>query len=406
MDKFFGKKIVRVYITGRYFEDCDVNGVQDDPDNPTVCGYDKNLNAVVWDININTGKISNWNGQRVDTYYKLVDGGEYVLEVNGECIEDIEGEYVPKFLQIKDDGYGDYVYLRINEKGEIEGWGKEQKKQVVEFFNVYGGKNNDYSSLITNDCEYVFDAEKTKDELVKWIKDWFECNGNDCNAILGISGGKDSTIVARLCVEALGKNRVIGVAMPDNGQGLNDAEEIANEFGIKLIVAPISNITEKFRCVLDEWQSIYPYDSTDFSKQSLQNMPPRVRMTMLYFIAQSNNGRVVGTTNLDERLAGYFTKYGDGLACDLEPIEMLTISEIIEIGELLSIPSKWLHKIPSADLPNTKTDEEELGFKYSDFDNFIRKGTSGNENIDKKITEKIEKNAFKLNPIAHFVPNN
>lgn len=402
MDKIFGKKIVRVYITGRYFEDCDVNGVKDDPDNPTVCGYDKRKNLIVWDIDINTGKIENWNGQVVETYYKLVDEGEYVLEVNGVCLEDIEGVYVPDFLAIDDDGYGDYVYLTINEQGEIKGWGDKQKKQVVEFFNEYSKNSNNYSLLLTN--EYSFDAEKTKDEVVKWIRDWFDENGKNCNAILGLSGGKDSTIVARLCVEALGKDRVIGVSMPDDGQGLNDAEEIAKEFGIKLIVAPIKNITEKFKNVLDDWQCVYYYDSIEFSKQSLQNMPPRVRMTMLYFIAQTNNGRVVGTTNLDERLAGYFTKYGDGLACDLEPIEMLTIGEIIEIGELMGIPSKWLYKVPSADLPNTKTDEEELGFKYSDFDKFIRKGTCGIEEVDKKIVDKIKKNEFKLRPIAHFLP--
>lgn len=247
----------------------------------------------------------------------------------------------------------------------------------------------------------MFNAEKTTKELIKWIQDWFEKNGNGCNAVLGLSGGKDSTIVAALCVEALGKDRVIGVAMPDNNQELNDADKIAEYLGIRFIEAPIGHITKGFH---DMW-SYFRDEDFKWSKQAEQNIPPRVRMTMLYAIAQTFNGRVVGTTNMDERLTGYFTKYGDGLACDLEPIEMLTVNEILEIGSLLNIPDKWLKKTPSADLPNTKTDEEELGFSYKESGDYIR----GNRKLDKDVIDRIEKriknNSFKLKPIEHYNPD-
>lgn len=247
---------------------------------------------------------------------------------------------------------------------------------------------------------YKFNAQEEKDCLVQWIKNWFEKNGPDCNAVLGMSGGKDSTIVAALLVEALGKDRVIGVGMPDHRQDLNDADKICKYLGIRFINAPIGGIINGFNGM---W---YSFGDEDFrwSEQSQQNIPPRVRMTMLYAIAQTFNGRVVGTTNLDERLTGYFTKFGDGLACDVEPIEMLTVNEILEIGESLKIPHEWLYRVPSADLPHTKTDEEELGFSYKDFGDYIRGIQMPDKETVSKIEERIKKNAFKLKPIAHFDP--
>lgn len=239
------------------------------------------------------------------------------------------------------------------------------------------------------------DYTDLKNEIVQWIKDWFEKNGPGCNAVIGLSGGKDSTIVAALCVEALGKDRVIGVGIPDTGQGLNDADKIAEYLGIKFLEFPIGGLT-------DEIKSVFP---GHMSKQAEQNIPPRLRMTVLYAVSQSNNGRVIGTTNLDERLCGYFTKFGDGLACDVEPIEMLTVNEILEIGKVLEIPDKWLNKIPSADLPNTGTDEEELGFSYKDFDDYIRGIKAPNSTTIEIIENRIKKNAFKLKPISHYLPN-
>ena len=234
-----------------------------------------------------------------------------------------------------------------------------------------------------------------KNKLVQWIKDWFNENGPDCNAVVAMSGGKDSTIVAALCVEALGKDRVIGVGIPDTGQSLNDADKIAEYLGIKFLVFPISGLT-------DEIKSVFP---GHMSKQTEQNIPPRLRMTVLYAVSQSNNGRVIGTTNLDERLTGYFTKYGDGLACDVEPVEMLTVGELLKIGECLGVPGKWLYKTPSADLPNTGSDEDELGFSYGDLDKYIRKTGELPRDVVTKIETRIGKNAYKLKPIAHFEPD-
>lgn len=239
------------------------------------------------------------------------------------------------------------------------------------------------------------DFKRVTDEAIKWIHDWFEVNGPGCNAIIGESGGKDSLIVSKLCVEALGKNRVIGVAMPDTLQGLNDADKIAEYLGIKFINAPIGRITTEFHDLFHE---------VPMTEQTIQNIPPRVRMATLYAIAQTYNGRVIGTTNLDERLTGYFTKYGDGLACDIEPIELLTVREVIKIGELLGLPEKWLYKVPSADLPHTKTDEEELGFSYNDFDDYIRNDNNVQKETVNKIENRVKKYSYKLKPIAHYVP--
>lgn len=249
--------------------------------------------------------------------------------------------------------------------------------------------------------EYKFDAKEHVDKCVKWIKDWFEVNGKECKGIVGMSGGKDSLIIGALCAKALGPENVIGVAMPDDGQGINDADKICEYLGIKFINMPIGLITERFKTSSENIND----DNFKWSKQTEQNIPPRVRMTMLYAIAQTFKGRVIGTTNLDERLTGYFTKFGDGLACDVEPIEMLTVSEILEMGEVLGLPSKWLYKVPSADLPNTLTDEEELGFSYKDFDLYIR---NNRENLStdtiNRIEERIRKNRFKLKSIEHYEP--
>ena len=175
--------------------------------------------------------------------------------------------------------------------------------------------------------------EEITNQCVEWIREWFEKNGKGCNAVIGLSGGKDSTVVAALCVKALGKDRVIGVAMPDNNQGLNDADKIAEYLGITFMVAPIGEICDAFSKVripgLLEW-----------SLQTVQNIPPRVRMTTLYAIAQTYNGRVVGTCNASENFVGYFTRYGDG-ASDLEPLGSFTVTDVKGIG-FISVLSRLL----------------------------------------------------------------
>lgn len=235
------------------------------------------------------------------------------------------------------------------------------------------------------------DIAKLTENCIQWIKDWFEENGPTCNAIIGISGGKDSTVVAKLCVEALGADRVIGVAMPDEGQSLNDADKICEYLGIKFIVAPINGITSAV---------------TQYSKhttQAFQNVPPRARMIMLYAISQTNNGRVIGTTNLSEFYVGYFTRYGDG-GTDVEPIGNLTVTEVLEIGDYLGLPYEWVHKTPDDGLPHSSPDEEKLGFTYKELDEYIRNGIEPEKTKLDKIIQMHTKNLFKETMPLRFNP--
>lgn len=246
--------------------------------------------------------------------------------------------------------------------------------------------------------EYTFNAKETTEKLINGIRDWFEKNGEGCNAVIGLSGGKDSTIVAALCVKALGADRVIGVGIPDKGQSLNEADEIAKYLGIRFHVVNISGVTAMLKIVVLS-------DDIDLSKQAEQNIPPRIRMVVLYAVSQSNNGRVIGTCNASENYIGYFTKYGDG-ASDFEPIAELTVHELYQVGDELGLPKKWTYKIPSADLPNTKTDEDEIGFSYKDLDDYIR----GTRKIPDDVVDKIEKrrkqNIHKLKETEHITFKN
>lgn len=250
--------------------------------------------------------------------------------------------------------------------------------------------------------EYKFDVAKTTNNLILWIRAWFEKNGKGCKAVLGMSGGKDSTITAALLARALGSNNVVGVMMPDLGQGLNDADEICKYLGINCIYAPIDNITGAF------YDSDITIDNgiwslNNFSKQAEQNIPPRVRMTMLYAISQTLNGRVINTCNLSENMIGYETIYGDA-AGDMSPLGNLTVTEILAIGEYLQIPYKWVRKTPDDGLPNSKPDEEKFGFKYSDLDKYIRGGDELDATTIAKIKQMHDNSEFKRHPMATYKP--
>lgn len=249
---------------------------------------------------------------------------------------------------------------------------------------------------------YHFHALETKNRLVEWIRDWFERNGKGCDAIVGLSGGKDSTIMAALCVEALGKERVIGVGMPDAGQDLHNADEIAAYFGIRFIEANIGGMTTALKEMFLKGKShtTQPW-WFDLSVQAEQNMPPRLRMVTLYAISQSNNGRVMGTCNLSENYIGYLTKFGDG-ASDVEPLAELTVTELLEIGDLMGIPYRWVHKVPTDDLPHSKTDEEKFGFSYATLDKYIRGIEIPEPDIKEKIDRMHRNNLFKLKTVETF----
>ena len=161
----------------------------------------------------------------------------------------------------------------------------------------------------------MFDAQKVKDECVNWIREFFDKNGRDCNAVVGISGGKDSSVVAALCVEALGKDRVIGVLMPNGEQAdIDMAELLVKHLDIKHYVINVKD-------AVDGIKNAMPFE---LSAQSVTNIPPRIRMATLYAVSQSHNGRVANTCNLSEDWVGYSTRYGDN-AGDFSPCSHLTV---------------------------------------------------------------------------------
>ena len=241
----------------------------------------------------------------------------------------------------------------------------------------------------------MFDAKKVKDQCVQWIRQFFEENGPGCNAVVGISGGKDSSIAAALCVEALGKDRVIGVLMPKGEQhDIDAAYLLVNHLGIRHYVVNIQDAVEGILKQLPADMEITP--------QTLQNIPPRIRMTTLYAVSQSNNGRVVNTCNLSEDWVGYSTRYGDSVG-DFSPMSFLTVTEVKEIGRLLGLPSELVDKTPIDGLCG-KTDEENLGFTYAELDVYIRTGYIEDQQKKAIIDRKHKMNLFKLQLMPAFNP--
>lgn len=236
---------------------------------------------------------------------------------------------------------------------------------------------------------YSFDAKEEKENIVEWIRNWFEENGKGCNAVIGLSGGKDSTIVAALCAEALGKDRVIGVAMPDTLQGFNDADKIAEYLGIKYMVLPIGNTCWHLKKARDASNVEF-----EWSEQSVQNIPPRIRMTMLYAVSQTFNGRVADTCNLSENHIGYCTIFGD-CAGAFSPLGSLTVTEVYAIGDEMGLPHEWVHKTPDDGLPHSSPDEEKLGFTYEVLDKYIREGIEPEKEVKEKIDRMHEGSEFK-----------
>jgi len=220
----------------------------------------------------------------------------------------------------------------------------------------------------------LFNPEKVKNDCVLWIRDFFEKNGRDCVAVVGISGGKDSSVVAALCVEALGRERVIGVLMPCGEQHDIDCSELlVHHLGIKHYVVNIKDTVEALKNSLPE--------DLPLTEQTLNNIPPRVRMTTLYAVSQSVNGRVANTCNLSEDWVGYSTRYGDSVG-DFSPLSRLTVQEVKEIGHLLGLPRELVEKTPIDGLCG-KTDEDNLGFTYAELDRYIRTGEIDNPETKK-----------------------
>ena len=228
---------------------------------------------------------------------------------------------------------------------------------------------------------YSFNAEKVTNEVVEWVRDLFERTASPTtNAVIGISGGKDSSVAAAVCVKALGKDRVIGVLMSQGEQAdIAYSRLLVDTLGIKSYTINIGDTVSTFMNELSKHM--------EPSEQARVNTPARVRMTTLYAVAACHNGRVVNTCNLSEDWVGYSTKFGDA-AGDFSPLSDLTVTEVLQVGDLLGLPHELVHKVPIDGLCG-KTDEENLGFTYAMLDKYIR----GEDDLSSvpEIKEKIDR---------------
>ena len=241
-----------------------------------------------------------------------------------------------------------------------------------------------------------FDPEKKIEEITAWIKKWFDENGPSASAVVGISGGKDSTIVSALLVRALGKERVVGVLMPDGEQkDIDDSLKVVELLGIRHYVVNIHPAVAGAYEMLKQ-------AGAEVSKDAMINTPPRIRMTTLYAIAQSlpEGGRVANTCNRSEDYVGYSTKYGDA-AGDFSPCSDFTVTEMRLIGDCLGLPKELIHKTPSDGLSGM-SDEDKLGFTYDELDRYIFTGELEDEEKKAKIDRLYRCNLHKLRLMPMF----
>lgn len=233
-----------------------------------------------------------------------------------------------------------------------------------------------------------FDAKKVTRDIVSWIRDWFKVNGKGCNAIVGISGGKDSSVVAALCVEALGAERVFGVLMPNGEQADIDMSlKLVNHLKIPYCVI---NVKDGYDGIFSEVRK----QLGSVSRDTEINLAPRIRMATLYAVCQSKNGRVANTCNLSEDWVGYSTRYGDSVG-DFSPLSMLCVREVKAIGRELGLPECLIEKVPIDGLCG-QTDEEKLGFTYETLDRYIRDGVAPEEPTKSRIDRLYRINRFKV----------
>lgn len=241
-----------------------------------------------------------------------------------------------------------------------------------------------------------FNAEKVKNDIVKWIQDWFSDNGPGCNAIVAVSGGKDSSVVAALCVEALGADRVIGVLLPKGVQhDIDVSQALVSHLGIRSFTL---NIQDAYDGVISQLNEAL--GSENIKDQTLTNLPARLRMATVYAVSQSMNGRVANTCNLSEDWVGYSTRYGDN-AGDFSPLSYLTVNEVKAVGRVLGLPSEFVDKTPIDGL-QPLTDEQKLGFTYDTLDRYIREGICEDPAVKERIDHLHRINLFKLSYMPCF----
>ncbi|MCQ2495678.1 MAG: NAD(+) synthase [Lachnospiraceae bacterium] len=229
-----------------------------------------------------------------------------------------------------------------------------------------------------------------KEGLIDWVRDYFKKNGN-CKAVVGISGGTDSSVTAAVLCEAIGKENVIGVLMPNGDQHDIDVSlALVKHLGIEYHVVNIKNMVEAVKVQVAETMNCDP-NLTDAYKT---NTPARLRMTVLYGICALVGGRVANTCNLSEDYVGYSTKYGDA-AGDFSVLSSFTKTEVREIGRELGLPAMFVEKVPE-DGMSGKSDEERLGFTYATLDHYIRTGVIESEELKENIERKHRANLHKM----------
>ena len=243
---------------------------------------------------------------------------------------------------------------------------------------------------------YHFDAEAARDNLVGEIRRTAREQGFD-RVVLGISGGKDSTVTAALCARALGRENVYGIMLPDGVQkDISDSRRVCEALGIRRRVVNIGKMHEALREATDQNGPYAGEDgfSVPFSRLSDINVGPRLRMTVLRYIAQAIGGRLAGTGNLSEITVGYCTKDGD-TSCDFGVLGALTSVEVVAVGLTMpELPRDLVEKTP-ADGLSGRSDEENLGVSYRDIHRYIRLGTCGDAAVDEKIRQKEAANMHK-----------
>lgn len=247
----------------------------------------------------------------------------------------------------------------------------------------------------------------TIEKITNWIHKFFEENGKNAHAVIGLSGGKDSAVAAALCVKAIGKEKVLGVLMPNGVQkDLEDAKKLAKILNIKCVTLNIENVTKSMKEMIISNEELKKITKSDeLSQDAKINLVPRIRMTSLYAIAQMlpQGGRVVNTCNMSEDYVGYSTKYGDG-AGDFAPLSQLLVEEIKQIGNELQLPQELINKTPSDGLSG-KSDEEKLGFTYETLDKYILSGICEDEKTKKRIDELHAINLHKIKKIPTYIPD-
>lgn len=223
--------------------------------------------------------------------------------------------------------------------------------------------------------------------ILKWIRDYFSESAQK-KAVIGISGGKDSSVVAALCARALGTENVLGVMLPDGEQpDIEASYDLVHHLGIPFVKLDISPLPET---LLSHMRSI----DIEPTEQAITNLPARIRMAALFAVAQSVGGRVANTCNFSEDYVGYATLFGDN-AGQFAPIADFTVTEVKAIGHALGLPDHLVEKTPTDGLCG-KTDEENLGFTYDMLDQYIRTASCPDREVLNRIRELHERNGFKL----------